>query len=136
MLISVMLIKKNIYIKQFGGFAKALGYHCRLCTWINKRGVWHKRRGWQNSSKLINGECRIRLGRVAKKVFLFLFRKNYLKKLSVYTLSGVRSNYWKLNLLHIYPFSANVLIYFNTFHYSKSRFCITLRHCIKHINSS
>ena len=57
--------KKNLYIKQFCGFAEALCYHCRLCTWFNKRGVWNKREGWQNSPK-INRECWIRLGRVAK----------------------------------------------------------------------
>ena len=41
-------------------------YRCRLCTWINIRGVWTKRRGWQNSPKLKNGECGIRLERVTK----------------------------------------------------------------------
>ena len=65
MLINVMLIR-NMYIKEYCGFVYASRYCCWLCTWINKRGVWNKRGGWQNSPKLINGECRIRLGTVAK----------------------------------------------------------------------
>ena len=65
-LINAMLIKKNMYMKQFCCFAQASEYRCRLCTWINKRGVWNKTGDWLNSSKLINGECWIRLGRVAK----------------------------------------------------------------------
>ena len=55
-----------MYIKQFCGFAQASRYRCWLCTWINKRGVWNKRGGWQNSPKLIYGECWVRLGRVTK----------------------------------------------------------------------
>ena len=45
--------------KQFRAMWKKQSprYHCRLCTWINKWGVWNKRGGWQNSPKLINGEC-------------------------------------------------------------------------------
>ena len=58
--------RNNMYNKEFCDFAKASHYRCRLCTWINKRGVWNKRRGWQNSPKLINEKCWIRLGRVAK----------------------------------------------------------------------
>ena len=47
-------------------FAYASRYCRRLCTWIDKREVCNKRGGWQNSPKLINGECWIRFGRVAK----------------------------------------------------------------------
>ena len=33
---------------------------------INKLGVWNKRGGWENSPNLINGDCWVRLERVAK----------------------------------------------------------------------
>ena len=62
--------RNNMYNKQFCDFAYASHYRCRLCTWINKRGVWNKRGGWQNSPKLINGECWISLGRVAKNAII------------------------------------------------------------------
>ena len=52
---------KNMYIKQILWLC-----HCRLCTWINKQGVWNKRGDWQNPPKLISKECWIRLGRVVK----------------------------------------------------------------------
>ena len=55
-----------MYSKQFCGFAYASCYCCQLCTWINKQGVPNKSGGWQNSPKLINMECWIRLGSVAK----------------------------------------------------------------------
>ena len=58
--------KKNIYLKQFCGFTKASRHRYRLCTWINRRNVWNKRGDWQNSPKLINRECWIRLGRMGK----------------------------------------------------------------------
>ena len=43
-----------------------LGLTLPLSTVHMKRGVWNKRGGWQNSPKLVNGECWIRLGRVEK----------------------------------------------------------------------
>ena len=48
-----------------------LGFTLPLSTvHMNKRGVWNKRRGWQNFPKLINGECWISLGRVAKNAII------------------------------------------------------------------
>ena len=43
MLINVMLIKETYTSNSFVA--------------LPKRGVWNKRRGWQNYPKLINGEC-------------------------------------------------------------------------------
>ena len=58
--------RNNMYNKQFCGFDLASRYRCRLCTWINKRGVWNKKGGRQNFPKLLNGECWIRLGKLTK----------------------------------------------------------------------
>ena len=41
-------------------------YRCWLCIWINKKRVCNKRGSWKSSQKLINRECWMRLGRVAK----------------------------------------------------------------------
>ena len=109
MLINVMLIKRNMHIKQFCGSAQASHYHCRLCTWIKKRGVWNKRGGWQNSSKLVNNKCWIRLGRVAKNRIINKWGVPSIQNSRVYNIlccsyliptSSVRANFFLTDVLN------------------------------------